>query len=81
MASATRTFTVVLEPDPEEGGFTVLVPALPGCVTQGETREQCLERAREAITGYLEVLAKDGKPIPPGDVNVEIASVEIELPA
>lgn len=81
MAAATRTFTVVLEPDPDDGGFTVLVPALPGCVTQGETREQCLERAREAIAGYLEALVKDGEPLPAGDVNVEVATVEVELPA
>lgn len=72
MASATHKFTIVLEPDPEEGGFTVLVPALPGCVTQGETREECLARAREAIMGDLEVLANDGKPVPTGEVNEKI---------
>ncbi len=32
-----RTYTVVLDPDPDEGGYTVTVPALPGCITQGET--------------------------------------------
>lgn len=80
MSSAKRNFTIVLEPDLEEGGFTVLVPALPGCVTQGETREECLDRAREAITGFLEELARDGKPVPSGEVNVEITTVQVELP-
>jgi predicted RNase H-like HicB family nuclease len=48
-----RTYRVVLDPDPEEGGFTVTVPALPGVVTQGETVEQCRERVREAIALHL----------------------------
>ncbi len=34
-----RKYTIILEPDPEEGGYTVIVPAQPGCVTQGETVE------------------------------------------
>ena len=40
-----RTYTIVLDPDPDEGGYTVTVPALPGCITQGETVEQCHDRA------------------------------------
>ena len=40
-----RTYTVVLDPDLDEGGYTVTVPALPGCVTQGETVEQCRDRS------------------------------------
>lgn len=59
-----RQYTIILEPDTEEGGYTVTVPALPGCVTQGETIEQCIERAREAIAGYIESLRLDGEPIP-----------------
>lgn len=48
-----RTYTVVLTPDYESGGFTVTVPALPGCVTDGRTIDEALERAQEAITLYL----------------------------
>jgi len=48
----------------EEGGYTVTVPALPGCITQGETVEQCIERAREAIEGFIESLKADGEAIP-----------------
>ena len=59
-----RKYTIILEPDPEVGGYTVTVPALPGCITQGETVEQCIERAQEAIAGYIESLIKDGEPVP-----------------
>jgi predicted RNase H-like HicB family nuclease len=57
-------FTVELYPDKKEGGYTAIVPSLPGCVTQGETLDQTLERAREAIQGYIECLKVDGKQIP-----------------
>jgi antitoxin HicB len=50
-------FSVVLEPA-EEGGFNVSVPALDGCFTQGETEEEALQNAREAIVCYLEGLEK-----------------------
>lgn len=50
-------FIVMLEPA-EEGGFNVSVPALDGCFTQGETEEESLENAKEAILCYLEGLAK-----------------------
>ena len=50
-------FNVVVEPA-EEGGFIVSVPALDGCYTQGETIEETLENAKEAIACYLEGLEK-----------------------
>ena len=59
-----RRYTIVLDVDPEEGGFTVLVPALTGCITQGDSEEQCVERAKEAIAGYIESLRERGLPIP-----------------
>jgi predicted RNase H-like HicB family nuclease len=59
-----RQYTIILDPDEEEGGYTVTVPALPGCVTQGETLEDAIAMARDAIQGYLEALVKDGQPIP-----------------
>ena len=58
-----RTYSIVLDPDPESG-FTVTVPALPGCITQGETVEECLLNAQEAIELYLEELTAAGEPIP-----------------
>jgi len=59
-----RQYTILLDPDEEEGGYTVTVPALPGCITQGETLEEAIAMARDAIRGYLEALVKDGQPIP-----------------
>lgn len=50
---APMKLTIVLEPQ-EEGGFAVFVPALPGCISQGETREEAIENIREAIALYLE---------------------------
>jgi len=44
---------VVLEPS-DEGGYTVYVPALPGCISEGDSREEALENIREAIQLYLE---------------------------
>lgn len=57
------TYTVILKPQPE-GVFTVNVPALPGCITEGRTEEDALKNAREAIELYLETLIEDGQPIP-----------------
>lgn len=48
----------VLEPA-EEGGYTVYVPALPGCISEGDSREEALKNIREAIALYLEVEDKD----------------------
>lgn len=56
-------YTIHLEPD-EDGGYTVTVPALPGCVTQGDTWEEALAMAEECIAGFLEALSKAGEPIP-----------------
>ena len=50
--------TVILEQS-EEGGFTVLVPALPGCISEGSTREEALKNIREAIQLYLEPVEDD----------------------
>jgi len=58
-----REFDVVLEAA-EEGGFVVSVPDLPGCWTQGETRDEALANAKEAITLYLETLEEAGEPVP-----------------
>lgn len=73
---AKRRFLVYLEPA-EEGGYVVTVPALPGCVTQGETREEALEMARDAITAYLVSLAKHGEPLPQGSGEIEAVDVDV----
>ena len=43
----------------EEGGYTVYVPSLPGCISEGETRDEALENIREAIEIYLEPVEDD----------------------
>jgi predicted RNase H-like HicB family nuclease len=60
---SVRRFKIVLQPEPE-GGFTVTVPTLPGCVTYGETYEEALRMANDAIKGYIASLKKHGEPIP-----------------
>ena len=50
--------TVILEPQ-EEGGFTVYVPSLPGCISQGETKAEALKNIKEAIELYLESDVKE----------------------
>lgn len=57
-------YTIILHPDLEEGGYTVTVPALPGCVTQGETLEEAIVMAKDAIRLYVETLVADGEPVP-----------------
>ncbi|NOY67989.1 MAG: type II toxin-antitoxin system HicB family antitoxin [Deltaproteobacteria bacterium] len=49
---------VILEPS-EEGGYTVIVPSLPGCISEGETREEALKNIQEAIELYLETVDDD----------------------
>ena len=62
-AIAERTYTIQLRPEPE-GGFTVLVPALPPVVTYGETYEEAMANAREAIELILAVYRDEGIEIP-----------------
>lgn len=59
-----RKYTVILEPNYPEEGYTVRVPALPGCITYGRTKEETLERAKEAIEGFIEGLQKAGELVP-----------------
>jgi predicted RNase H-like HicB family nuclease len=57
-------YRVILEPDPDDGGYVVTCPALPGCVSQGETRDEALANIRDAIEGYLASLKKRNLPLP-----------------
>ena len=72
----TLNYRIRLEKE-EEGGYTVIVPSLAGCVTFGETVEEAIEMAKEAIEGYIETLMELGRDVPiEGDGFVDIASVE-----
>ncbi|MFM8835204.1 MAG: type II toxin-antitoxin system HicB family antitoxin [Cytophagales bacterium] len=61
---------VLLNEEPE-GGFTVTVPALPGCVTYGENLDHALSMAKEAIEGYVAVLKENNDPIPDDSGTLE----------
>jgi len=67
-------YTAIFQKEPE-GGYTVIVPALKGCVTYGETIEKAQEAAQEAIESYLGSLAKDGES-PPADVSF-VSTIDI----
>lgn len=71
------SFTIILEPQ-EEGGFTVLVPALPEVITQGDSEGEALEMAREAIELALEY-RRDHDMAIPTDTPPEIRKVDIVL--
>ena len=70
-----HTFTVVLEPA-EEGGFVVTVPALPELGTQGDTYDEAMANAREAIELVIEDRLARGEPIPP-DVQPQLERITI----
>ena len=67
-------FRVHLEQD-EDGMFLAAYPALPGCVSQGQTRQEATGNIREAIQGHLKSLREHGDPVPPGILEevVEVA--------
>ncbi|MBI2409929.1 type II toxin-antitoxin system HicB family antitoxin [Candidatus Kaiserbacteria bacterium] len=62
-AQKKYSFQTILRPEPE-GGYTVIIPSLPGCITYGKTVEQAHKMAEDAITGYLVSARRAGKHIP-----------------
>ena len=70
-------YQIILRAEPE-GGYTVMVPALPGCITWGKTIHQAKCMVRDAIEGYLVSLIKHGEPIPDDD-DILTASVDVPL--
>ena len=69
-----KTYRVLLTPE-AEGGFSVSVPALPGCFTQGETVEEAMEMAKEAISLYIESLELDGEQVPDDSRTLEYSLI------
>jgi len=74
----TYHYNIVLRPEPE-GGFTVIVPSLPGCVTYGKNLIQAKKMATDAIACYIASLKKHNEPIPTSN-NDLLASLEIKNP-
>lgn len=75
ISESAMKFRPLLEQD-EDGVFTADVPALPGCVSQGTSREEALRNVQEAIGVYLESLEAHGEPIP-----TPITKELVEVPA
>ena len=71
----SRTYRIILNEEPE-GGFTVTVPSLPGCVTYGKNLKEAKEMAMEAIEGYIELLVEQGEPIP-DDTNILESAITV----
>ncbi|OGO33152.1 MAG: hypothetical protein A2Z29_08490 [Chloroflexi bacterium RBG_16_56_11] len=71
-------YTVILVPE-AEGGYSVDVPALPGCFTQGETKEEAIAMAKEAIELYLESCKAHGETIPQ-EAGIESLTVAVKEP-
>ena len=67
-------FRVVIERD-EDGIFVAEVPSLPGCLSQGKTREEALTNIKDSMKGYIESLRKHNEPIP---APIEEAVVEVD---
>lgn len=68
----TLTYRILLNEEPE-GGFTVTVPALPGCITYGDDLQHALDMAKEAIEGYIELLKERGEQVPDDSKTLEYA--------
>ncbi len=66
-------FRVIIEQD-EDGVFVAVCPTLPGCVSQGKTRDDAILNIKDAIEGYLASLKKHNEPIPP---SIEEEVVEV----
>jgi predicted RNase H-like HicB family nuclease len=70
-------YTVILQQE-SDGGFVAVVPALPGCVSQGDTRAQAMANIREAMAVYIEDCIASGEAVPT-EAGREV--VEVEGPA
>lgn len=76
MKKSRGHFNIILRPEPE-GGFTAIVPALPGCVTYGRTLSEAKSMAKDAIAGYIESLKKHKERVPTDDETL-VASLDLE---
>ncbi len=72
------SYQIVLRPEPE-GGYTVVVPSLPGCVTYGRTVEEANRMAEDAIRGYLESVRKTKEHFPTEDHGNIIATATVTM--
>ncbi len=76
-----KTFQVIrggivfeLQPEPE-GGYTISVPSLPGCISYGRTFEEAIEMIKDAMEGWLAVAREEGVPIPEQFETIQVAAL------
>lgn len=81
VVSAARPFQVIrggivfeLQPEPE-GGYTITVPSLPGCISYGTTFEEAMEMIKEAMEGWLAVAREEGVPFPEQFATIQVATL------
>ena len=67
-------YRIVIEQD-EDGKYVSHCPTLPGCWSQGDTREEAITNIKDAISGYLASLKKHGDPVPP-PITEEVIEVQ-----
>ena len=72
----TLQYRLILTPEPE-GGYTVKIPAIRGCITYSETIDEAIFMAKDAIDGCLEVLAEESQPIPADDSSTQEYSLSL----
>jgi predicted RNase H-like HicB family nuclease len=72
-----RRYTILLTPEPEEGGYSVSVPALRGCHTQGDTLEEAIANAREAIAAWIEDAERHGEDIPEESAAPQVITIDV----
>ena len=70
-------YTAVFEPDGKLGGFTVTIPSLPGCISEGDTFEESLKNIKEAAVLYIEVMRGKNLNIFEEERGVVVAPVEV----
>lgn len=73
-------YTAIFEPA-DEGGYTASIPALPGCVSEGDTFEEAVAMIKDAMEGYLAVMKEEGKEIPEEKSDIIITKVTVDNPS
>lgn len=72
-----KRYTLLLIPDAEEGGYTVRVPVLPGLTTEGDSLEEAIANAREAIALWIRSAEKHGEPIPTEELPPQTITISV----
>lgn len=72
-------YTAIFEPDKTRKGYTVTIPSLPGCISEGDTFEKALENIQEAANLYLETMKKIKEEVPTEEMGVIVAPVEVKV--